>query len=408
MLTWQITCTDWGYLFDGTLVKKNYAMMDPHDIVLDIVANFAPGKGFTTTHVQTANFLLPSIKFNYQPATKCLESLAKLIGWDWYIDANKDIHFFLGDVLSGAGEGGYAPIILDETSGEIEWNSIDINQNLQNMKNSVYVIGGSYSKTFNAGNTSDVYQTDGIAGVFALAYPYDISTITVTLAGVSQSVGTDQQTDPGTVQVLYNEKNRFIKFTAGAPTSGQTVKIYGKAMIPIVAHASDAVGIATYGEFQDVIIDRKITTVTEAQQRAKAEIIQFGHAVYDVKFNTLVPGCRLGQVLAVNLPKFGLTNYPLLIKRVEAKVFVPGANAQLEYQVEAIGSDTVTFVDIMTTILQKEASQTLVDDSTVNENLEVNSETIATSEVVSATASTRPYMYGPTSPQARYGFATYS
>jgi hypothetical protein len=89
MLTWQISCTDWSYLFDGTLVKKNYSAMDPHDIVLDIVDTFCAGKGFTTTHVATAGFLVPSIKFNYQQPTKALQSLAKLIGWDWYIDPNK-------------------------------------------------------------------------------------------------------------------------------------------------------------------------------------------------------------------------------------------------------------------------------------------------------------------------------
>ena len=27
MITWQVTATDWGYLLDGTLVKKNYSGM---------------------------------------------------------------------------------------------------------------------------------------------------------------------------------------------------------------------------------------------------------------------------------------------------------------------------------------------------------------------------------------------
>src|SRR5216683_6242776 len=58
-LRWHIMCTDWSYLFDGTLVKKNYALQDPHDIVLDIVATYCAGKGFTTNHVQTGNFLVP-------------------------------------------------------------------------------------------------------------------------------------------------------------------------------------------------------------------------------------------------------------------------------------------------------------------------------------------------------------
>lgn len=396
MLTWVISCTDWSYLFDGTLVKKNYAMMDPHDIVLDIVTTFCAGKGFTTTGVQVGNFLVPSIKFNYQQPTKCLESLAKLIGWDWYIDPNKNIHFFLGDVTDALlGDAGAAPIVIDETSGEIEWNSLDVDQNLQNMKNSVFVIGGNYSKTFTAINTPDVYTTVGGTVVYALAYPYDKTTITVTVDGVSQSVGIDQQTDPSTVQVLYSDTNRFVKFTSD-PGSGHTLKVFGKAHIPIVAHASDPVGIATFGEFQDVIVDAKITSVPEAQARAQAEILQFGHAVYDVKFNTLVPGCRIGQAIAVNLPKFGITNYPLLIKRIEATVFVPGANGQLQYQVEAIGSDTVTFVDLMTTLLQQEASQTTIDNSTVIEDLIPLSESIPLADTLTVTPHTEPYLWGPT------------
>lgn len=406
-LTYQITCTDWSYLFDGTLVKKNYAQMAPRDIVIDLVANFCAGKGFTTNHVMRANFLVPSIKFNYQQPTKCLESLAKLIGWDWYIDPSKDIHFFLGDIESAASEGGSAPVVIDETSGQIEWNSLNVIQNIQNMKNSVFVIGGTYPKTFNAGNTPDVYKTVAGTVVYAIAYPYDKTTITVTLDGVTQTVGIDQQTNPASVQVLYNDKNRFVKFTSD-PGGAHTLKVYGKATIPIVAHASDPTSTASYGENQDVLLDKKITTVTEAQTRAQAEILQFGHSVFDVRFNTLVPGCQIGQVITLNSPKFGVTSTKLVIKRVEARVFVPGSQGQLEYQVEAIGSDTVTFIDLMTTLLQQQAVQNPVDDSTVNQNLLPLNEMISIVETLTVTSGARPYKWGASSPQPRWGFATYS
>jgi hypothetical protein len=408
LITWQITCTDYSYLFDGTLVKKNYAMMDPHDIVVDIVNTFCGGKGFTTTHVQVGNFKVPSIKFNYQQPTKALQSLAKLIGWDWYIDANKDIHFFLGDVEDAIGEGGVAPITVDSTSGEIEWNSLDVDLNLQNMQNSVYVIGGNYTKTFTALNTVDVFPTDGTRQFFSLTYPYDIASLVVTLDGVTQTIGTANQTDPGTVQVLYNDAQRWVQFTAGAPANGHTVKVYGNAKVPIIAHASNASSITAYGEYQTVIVDSKITTVPEAQQRAQAAILQFGHPVYDIKFKTLIAGCAIGQAITVNLPTFGISNKQLVIKRVEATGYAPGANGMLEYVIECIGSDTVTFTDLMTTILQQEANQTPVDDSTVNENLVDAQETITLTETVTATNQTRPYKYGVTSPQPRYGFCVYS
>jgi hypothetical protein len=101
---------------------------------------------------------------------------------------------------------------------------------------------------------------------------------------------------------------------------------------------------------------------------------------YDVKFNTLIPGCAIGQAITVNLPAFNI-NKQLVIKRVEAVGFAPGPNGKLEYKIECIGSDNVTFTDLMTTLLQQEANQTPVDDSTVNENLEVVDEAVAVMEM---------------------------
>ena len=37
-----------------------------------------------------------------------------------------------------------------------------------------------------------------------------------------------------------------------------------------------------------------------AQQRALAEILQFGHPVYDVKFKTLQTGLVIGQTILLN------------------------------------------------------------------------------------------------------------
>jgi hypothetical protein len=418
-IMWQVTATDWGYLLDGTLVKKNYAGLDPHDIAVDIINTFCSGKGFTTTGVQYGNFLVQTIKFNYQQPSKALQSLAKLIGWDWFIDPNKNLHFFLGDVDDGlgggaVGDGGQAPIKVDATSGDIEWNSLDIDLQITNMQNSVYVIGGTLPVMFTEANTNDVYETDGVSNVFPVAYAYSSSTIVVLLNGVPQSVGVlNQVTDPSTVDVLYSDAGRFIQFTAGPPPSGEVVTIFGTAQVPIVAHASNQASIALYGERQGVVTDATITSVPEAHQRALAQILQFGHPVYDIKFNTLVPGCQIGQSIVVNVPAMGINNYQLVIKRIEAVGYAPGddtlgINGMLEYQIECIGSDNVTFTDLMTTILQQDATQTPVDDTTITENLLPVEETLPMTDTVTITSGSRPYKYGPTSPQARYGFAVYS
>lgn len=398
LIAYQIDCVDWSFKLNSKLVVKSYANMDPHDIVLDIVANFVPGSfGFTTNHVQTGNFQVASIKFNYEHVTQALEKLAKQIGWEWYVDPDKDIHFFLA-------ENSVAPFGIDDTSGNQEWPTIDWDINLQNMKNSVFVVGGNYSKTFNATNTPDVYQTNGINQVFPLAYVYDQSGFTVTLAGVTQTVGIDQQTDPSTVQVLYSPSGRFIKFTT-TPSASQTVKAFGKAQIPILAHATDQAAIALYGEFQDSVIDKQIKSVNEAQQRAKAEILQFGHSVNTIKFKTLKPGLVIGQTITVNSTILGISNLQLVVKRITGNAYSP---TLIEYEVECLGSDNVTFVDIMSRLITQENNNTDLADNTVLEVLQTFDESLTLADVIIVTTGSRPYKWGPSVPQPRWNFFTWN
>ena len=173
----------------------------------------------------------------------------------------------------------------------------------------------------------------------------------------------------------------------------------GVANTNIVAHASDPVGIAEFGEFQDAIIDKQITTSQEALERAEADILQFGHAVYDVKVSTLIAGCQIGQTITLNSAKFGILNYALVIKRIETVVKAPGDNAlgidtTLEYQIEAIGSDNVTFVDIMATLLQQQNSNIEIADNTVLDAFVTLSESIATADTLTVTGEARPYTWG--------------
>ena len=361
----NITATDWSFKMDKKLVAKTYAQMDPHDIIVDLVNSYTDGS-FDTSHVQTGGFLIPSVKFNYEPVTKAIQKVASLIGWDWYVDPDKKVYFFLTENLP-------APFNIDDTSGNLEWPSIDIDQDLTNMKNSVFVIGGLYTKAFTALTTPDVYLTDGTKQVFTTAYTYENdNTFTVTLAGVTQTVGIENQvSNPLSVQVLFNPSQRYIRFTAGAPATGQTVKIFGNAKIPILAHAQDSVAINTYGEIQSQIVDKQITTVAEAQARATAEILQYGHAVYLVKFSTLQPGLGIGQTILLNSAKLGYTNIPLTIKRLTGYGYSP---SQIRWQVECYGSDKVTFVDLMSRILQNETNQNSIDDSTLIEELQTLTE----------------------------------
>lgn len=398
LLQAQITVTDYGFLLDSKLVKTSYQDEDPADILADLVTRFGPGGFDTTTHVQRAGFTIKTISFNYEQLTKCIESLAQQIGWDWYIDPAKNVHFFFATTQTGSSEYDPAPITIDDTSGGIEYASLDVDQQITNLKNSIYVIGGQYSKEFDASTTPDVYTTVAGQFVYQLAYKYTGAFFT-TLDGVVQSVGIDQQDDPTLFQAMYNSTGPFIKFNSD-PGSGHTLKNYGNAQIPIVAHVQNGASIAQFGEYQDSIIDSQITSVQEAQARGIADLTLFGHAVYNIKVNTTTLGLRVGQTILLNSTLFGVSNYPLIIKRIEATPFTP---SKLRYQVQAIGSDVVTFNDMMLTLLQQQNAATSVDPSTVLQVLLDIEEDVLLDDSVTISATTAPYQYGT----ARYGFSHY-
>lgn len=385
LIGYQFTVIDWTYIADSKVVAKRYSQMDPQDIVADLVTNYAPA-GFTTTNAQRGNFLVPTINFNYQSLSKCFQKLASLIGWEWYWDESKDLHFFESAGMT-------APFQINDTDGNLEWPTLDIDVNLQNMKNSVYVIGGNYAKAFTATTTPDVYLGDGTKTVFSLAYPYTKSAMTVTLNGVSKTIGVEN-TDTSGFDVYYNDASRYIRFGT-APASSDVVKVYGDAEVPILAHASDAAAIATYGEYQDSIVDKQIKSVAEAQARAQAEILQYGHAVYTIKFKTLKTGLKLGQTITVNSAIFGV-NTDVVIKRITGNGYSPGDSSKpgFEYQVECYGSDGVTFVDIMSVLLQQELNQNGVDASTILEVLQTLAESITITDTLITTSASLPYHWG--------------
>lgn len=387
---------DWSFRLNSKLVQQTYTDMDAKDIVLDIMSNFTDGT-FTTTNVETAGFNIPTIQFNYEQVTITLQKLAKMIGWEWYVDPDKDLHFFPPDTTSNA------PYTIDDTSGNLEWPTLAIKNDIINLKNSIYVIGGTYTKAYTSITTPDTYTTDGTQNVFYLAYAYDPDTIVVTLAGVSQTIGTDQVTADASVQVQYNKTSRFIRFTS-TPATTQNVKIYGNALIPILANASNSTSITTYGTVEDVIIDEKITSVAEAHQRANAELALYSTPVNVVKFATTRTGFQVGQTVRINSTIFATDIY-VIIKRIVGRPYSP---TSMRYEIECVGTEQVSFLDIMKFLLMQAATRTEVADSTVLETLLLLNEAVTITETLHAPTSTSgAYKWGADANAKAWNFFTW-
>ena len=393
LIGYYVRCKDYSHYLDRKVVTKSYGTTTARAIVLDIIGTFT--SGFTTNNVAANTPTIGSIKFNYEQPTRCLTQLADQIAWDWYVDADKDIHFF--ETESAA-----APFNLTDTGDKFEWESLELNKSLLQLKNSVYVRGGEYKKTISEANAVDSYLGDGAKKTFQLAYKYD--NITVKKDGVVQTIGTDQQTDPALVYLLYNFNEKFIKFT-NAPATAATVVIYGDAFIPIIAHARDSVSIVTYGEYQTALVDKSISSVNEAQTRARAELKKYAESVFEMQFKTKQIGLRVGQSISLASTIRSITK-TFKINRIVGKT---RGNSEMIYTVYGIASGQINFTDIMLNLLGQDKKNIVIATNEVLQRLEMLADTITFAETITATAKSRPDFWGlQTANDLRWGFATWS
>jgi hypothetical protein len=89
----HLDCVDQVRLFDRNLVNQAYIGMTDKEIIEDIVATCCAGFGITTTNV-IEGVTIDQISFNYVQPSQALRRISDLTGRNWYIDYQKDVHYF--------------------------------------------------------------------------------------------------------------------------------------------------------------------------------------------------------------------------------------------------------------------------------------------------------------------------
>ncbi len=372
---WDIGAKDYTHTLDRKLVAKRYEDMTARAIILDIIATYTTG--FTTTNVPADTPTIGSIKFNYEPVSKTIQQIANLIGWDWYVDYDSDIHFFPPSAV-------LAPFSLTDTSDTFEWQTLTFDRNILELVNSVIVRGGEYKRPVAEVDAVDTYEAQSGQVTFPLAYRY--ADIVVEKNGVSQTIGIDNLTDPLTVQVLYNYQEKFVTFTSSL-TAGDDIVVYGDAYIPIIAQVRDQTSLTTYGEYQKVVIDKSITSLDEARAYGKAKLIEWAQGAYEGSFRTTQTGLKTGQYITINSTLRGV-NATFKINRITGRARTPN---QMEYTVQFLSSGELTFTDIMVELLGRDRKQIVIADNEVIQRYEALQEAEMTiADTTEALAKTSP------------------
>lgn len=305
ILRYEVQCSDYTVLLDRKRPAEVYENDTVENIIADLVARYAPD--FTTNNVN-CDFFVKSVTFNRIPFTDCLQKLSSMTNFQWYVDYDKNIHFFEKSAEN-------APFNLSDDSGNYIFSSLKISNSLNQMRNRVFVRGGEAEGV----SRTETYSGDGARKTFPLANKFS-SVPTVTVTGAAKTVGVDYLDNEADFQCFWNFQQKYIRFKdTTIPAAGaNNIVITGTPLFPVVAQVEEPNSIEQYGEFEFAKTDKTIKSKGEAKALAVAELQEHSSKVFEGSFQTYVSGLRSGQIITINSVQRNI-NQQFLIQRVRFK-----------------------------------------------------------------------------------------
>lgn len=89
----EVSCQSYDWLLDRKPVFETYAAQSASLIVADIIATYCIG--FPTPTAIESGLASVAIEFDGQKVSEALDRLADRVGGEWYLDASKNLHFYV-------------------------------------------------------------------------------------------------------------------------------------------------------------------------------------------------------------------------------------------------------------------------------------------------------------------------
>lgn len=301
IMQYDTNCKDYTYWFDKRVVTDTYDNMDISAIVKAIVSNYTTG--FTTNNVQITNAPLTEIKFDHVAPSQAIQKLADSIGWQWWIDYNKDLHF--GPVMSEP-----SPLpnntLLPDTDTQ-NYSDLEIDEDVSQVRNQVYLTGYKIPAAY---TITQSFVCDGQTDTFYTTYEpkHNLKSIKVILNGAVQKLALDiagglpnSQLADGTCYIYYT--NQSFRFNV-APVAGTVLSITYYPMFPMVNMYNDpnAMTLMQQRDLQDGLYefnvkDTQLTSLDMglANIRGQLELFKYAYPLWSGQFNSFLQGWQTGQ-----------------------------------------------------------------------------------------------------------------
>ena len=310
LLKYQVECIDNTRDLDKKLVIESYIDTLAGDIIKDIIDKYTTG--FTYVNVSDGPTIV-RIAFDYVQVSEAITKIAETCGYEWYVDYDKDIYFFLKTDYP-------APFQLDDD--QEHYKDLIINTDISQLRNRVYVKSSKYETL----DFTELFIGDGSTVIWTCKYQANATPgPSATLNGVTKTVGWDGVDNPNDYDFMLNATTKVLSLGTyqSTPADGDEIVVTYGADVAIIIKWDDQDSINAVkaieggdGIFEYCITDNNIDTKEWAIDVAKADLLQNANPVIQGTFITNRSDIKSGQIITLNSTKRNI-NQDFLIQRVE-------------------------------------------------------------------------------------------
>jgi len=379
ILLYDIECEDYTRLLDKKLVADTFKNKTITQILESINADYL--EDFTLNNAQGVSKEIAYIAFNYCSVSDAFTQLADLVSYDWYVDYDRDIHFFSKSAKS-------APIDINDDDGSYLKGSLRIRRDNSQLRNKIYIRGGEYL----ADTMTSEAISDGIQNVYPLPYKYEDLQVSVT--GEVWEGGIDGVDAITLYDYLWNKDEKFIRFRGDRiPNDTSSIKMSGQPYLPVRVVTQDMGSITDTisaeggdGIYEFLVVDNSINSKEGARERAVEELDAYKETLSEGQFSTYEDGLKAGQRIRINSDSHDIDEY-FIINKVTARMYTSEA---LRYDVSIVTTKTLGIIEFLQGLLLKETKQIIINENEIIDLVYAKSESLTIAEEVTSSKSHNP------------------
>jgi hypothetical protein len=265
----------------------------PDEIIKTLIRKYAPE--YTTNYVNVPITKIDTVlQFKYELLFNCIAKVAELVNWHWYVDNQKNVHFFEKDE-------GLNPIVFDSRVNMLR-GSLKVETDMREPINRVWILGSKYTSP----NFFDEYFVgDGQNRLFKLASIPNYTEIYVD--GVKQKELLENN-DDGSAHFLTNKKEKYARVPdyQPPPAVGANIKIRYRPTIEVIDYFEDPGSVQKYGLFERAVKNRDLTDRILARKYGRTFLKSLAEKRRIATFSTRETSVNVGQRIRLVAPILGV------------------------------------------------------------------------------------------------------